>query len=68
MNSDDSHKMPFWKIRLSTFFLLVAVVALAIGWFTESRRLRQELLETRQRLQLLETSQYFDGNRNEQRR
>ena len=62
MGSGQPQKTPTLKVSLSTLLLLMAIVALAFGWYADRRLLRQELLEARKRLQLLETSQFFDGD------
>ncbi len=56
---DDSAK-PKWQYSLKTYLLVIAVLAMAIGWWCDRRRLQFQLKDARQRIQDLETSRYFD--------
>jgi len=49
-----------WQYSLKTYLLVIALVAMAIGWWTDRQRLQNELDKAERRIQFLETSRYFD--------
>ncbi|MDP6718707.1 MAG: hypothetical protein QGF59_08665 [Pirellulaceae bacterium] len=49
-----------WQYSLKTYLMVIAVIALAIGWWCDRQRLQSQLDEARRRIQVLETSPYYD--------
>ena len=51
----------WFQFSLGNILLLLAVIAMAMGWWCDHRNLTRRLEEARSRIQFLETSQYFDS-------
>ena len=49
-----------WQISLSTLLLLTGFIAVLVGWWVDRTRLQNEVIESKKRIQFLETSRYFD--------
>jgi len=49
-----------WQYSLKTYFLMILIVGLAIGWWCDHQRLQTQLNDARRRIQDLETAPYFD--------
>ena len=53
----DDTVRPRWQYSLKTYLMVIAV---AIGWWCDRQRLQSQLDEARRRIQVLETSPYYD--------
>jgi len=56
---DDTVK-PRWQYSLKTYLMVIAMVAMAIGWWCDRQRLQSQLDDAKRRIQFLETSSFFD--------
>ena len=56
----DDAARPKWQYSLKTYLMLIAVLALAIGWMCDRQRLQSQLHDARRQIQDLQTFQYFD--------
>lgn len=52
--------IPRPQFSLQTFILVIALIALAIGWWSDHYRLSEQLRKERMRVQFLETSRIYD--------
>ena len=59
MHDDDAR--PKWQYSLKTYLMVIALLAMAVGWLCDRQRLQSELDDANRRIQLLQTSHYFDG-------
>lgn len=50
-----------YQFSLLTLLLITTLVGVLIGWWVDRSRLQGQTDELRRRVQLLETSRYFDG-------
>ena len=51
---DDTVK-PRWQYSLKTYLMLIALVAMAIGWWCDHQRWQSQLDDAKRRIQFLET-------------
>jgi hypothetical protein len=53
---------PKWQYSLKAYLMLIAVLAMAIGWLCDRQRLQSKLDDAKRRIQNLQTSRYYDGS------
>jgi hypothetical protein len=53
---------PKWQYSLKTYLMLIAVLAMAIGWWCDHQRLQSQLDDAKRQIQFLQTSHFFDGS------